>query len=83
MGKGKQGWRAESRNKSGVVGKDRGGSGESQLAVLATAGRAATLGQGGVAVSPTMQHEAELVAQVSVAALAISPTLVTPLPRGP
>lgn len=47
MGKGKQGWRAESRNKSGVVGKDRGGSGESQLAVLATAGRAATLGQGG------------------------------------
>ena len=44
MGKGKQGWRAESRNKSGVVGKDRGGSGESQLAVLATAGRAATLG---------------------------------------
>ena len=36
-----------------------------------------------LAVSPTMQHEAELFVQVSVAALAISPTLVTPLPWGP
>lgn len=47
MGKGKQAWRAETRNKSGVEGKNQGGSGGSQLAVLATAGRAATLGQGG------------------------------------
>ena len=47
MGKGKQGWRAESRNKSGVKGKDWGGSGEPQFAVVATAGRAETLGQGG------------------------------------
>ena len=46
MGKGKQAWRAESRNKSGVEGKNQSGSGESQLAVLATAGRAATLRQG-------------------------------------
>ena len=47
MGKGKQAWRAETRNKSGVEGKNQGDSGGSQLGVLATAGRAATLGDGG------------------------------------
>lgn len=47
IGKGKQAWRAETRNKSGVEEKNQGGSGGSQLAVLATAGRAATLGRGG------------------------------------
>ncbi|XDA72449.1 hypothetical protein R6Z07F_002730 [Ovis aries] len=36
-----------------------------------------------LAASPTVQHEGELVTQVSAAALAISPALVTPLPRGP
>lgn len=44
-GKGKQAWRAESRNKSGVR-KNQSGSGESQLAVLATAGRACNPGAG-------------------------------------
>lgn len=34
-------------------------------------------------VSPAVQHEGSLVAQVSAAALAIGPTLVTSLPRGP
>lgn len=47
MGKGKQAWRAETRNKSEVEGKNQGDSGGSQLGVLATAGRAATLGHGG------------------------------------
>lgn len=36
-----------------------------------------------LAASPTVQHEGELVTQVSAAALAISPALVTPLPQGP
>lgn len=46
MGKANKPGRAESRNKSGVEGRTRV-AGESQLAVLATAGWAATWGRVG------------------------------------